>query len=77
MYADDTSLCSRSKDLKVLNGTLNEDLQRLVLWLQGNKLSECCQYRIATDCLKSIAKTFSGKWRSEGGILKLPLILDI
>ena len=39
MYADDTSLCSKSEDLKVLNGALNEDLQRLAFWLQGNKLS--------------------------------------
>ena len=35
MHADDTSLCSRSKGLK----GLNEDLQRLDYWLQGNKLS--------------------------------------
>ena len=29
VYADDTSLCSRSKDLKELNKALNEDLERL------------------------------------------------
>ena len=39
MYADDTSLCSRSKDLTELNKALSEDLQRLDYWLQGNKLS--------------------------------------
>ena len=39
MYADDASLCSRSKDLKLLNGALNKDLQRLAFWLQDNKLS--------------------------------------
>ena len=39
MYAYGTSLCSRLKDLKVLKGALNEDLQRLAFWLQGNKLS--------------------------------------
>ena len=39
MYADDTSLCSRSKDLKALNGALKEDLQCLDYWLQGNRLS--------------------------------------
>ena len=39
MYDDDTSLCSRSKDLKEVNKALNEDLQRLAYWLQGNKLS--------------------------------------
>ena len=39
MYADDTSLCFEPKDLKALNVALNEDLQRLDYWLQGNKLS--------------------------------------
>ena len=39
MYSDDTSLCSSPKDLKALNVALNEDLQRLDYWLQGNKLS--------------------------------------
>ena len=39
MYTDDTSPCSRSKDLKALNVVLNEDLQRLDYRLQGNKLS--------------------------------------
>ena len=39
MYADDTSLCSRSKDLKEFNKALNEYLERLDYWLQGNKLS--------------------------------------
>ena len=39
MYADDTSLCSRSKDVKALNGAMNEDLHCLDYWLQGNKFS--------------------------------------
>ena len=39
MYTDDTSVCSRSKEMKMLNGALNEDFQRLAYWLQGNKLS--------------------------------------
>ena len=39
MYADDTSLCFKSKDLSRLNETLNEDLSRLDAWLSSNKLS--------------------------------------
>ena len=38
MYADDTSLCSRSIDL-ALSGAPNEDFQRLNVWLRGNKFS--------------------------------------
>ena len=39
MYADDTSLCFKSKDLSRLNEALNEDLSRLDAWLNNNKLS--------------------------------------
>ena len=39
MYADDTSLCSKSKDLSRLNEALNEDLLRLDAWMISNKLS--------------------------------------
>ena len=39
MYAADTSLCSRSKNVKEFNKALNEDLQRPDYCLQGNKLS--------------------------------------
>ena len=39
MYADDTSLCFKSKDLSRLNEALNEDLSRLDAWLISNKLS--------------------------------------
>ena len=39
MYADDTSLCFKSKDLSRLNEALNEDLSRLDAWLINNKLS--------------------------------------
>ena len=39
MYADDTSLCFKSKDLSWLNEALNEDLSRLDAWLISNKLS--------------------------------------
>ena len=38
-YADDTSLCFKSKDLSRLNEALNEDLSRLDAWLINNKLS--------------------------------------
>ena len=39
MYADDTSLCFKSKDLSQLNETLNDDLPHLDTWLISNKLS--------------------------------------
>ena len=39
MYADDTSLCFKSKDLSRLNEALNKDLSRLDAWLISNKLS--------------------------------------
>ena len=39
MYADDTSLYFKSKDLSRLNEALNEDLSRLDAWLISNKLS--------------------------------------
>ena len=39
MYADDTSLCFKSKDLSQLNEALNEDLLRLDACLISNKLS--------------------------------------
>ena len=39
MYADDTSLIFKSKDLSRLNEALNEDLSRLNAWLISNKLS--------------------------------------
>ena len=39
MYADDTSLCFKSKDLSRLNEALNEELSRLDAWLSSNKLS--------------------------------------
>ena len=39
MYADDTSLCFKSKDFSRLNEALNEDLSCLDAWLSSNKLS--------------------------------------
>ena len=39
MYADDTSLCFKSKDLSRLNEALNEDLSCVDAWLISNKLS--------------------------------------
>ena len=39
MYADDTSLCLKSKDISQLNEAINVDLERLDSWLKGNKLS--------------------------------------
>ena len=39
MYADDTSLTLQSQDISQLNETINDDLRRLDVWVQGNKLS--------------------------------------
>jgi len=39
MYADDKSIHHSSKDIMQLNTALNEEIQRLDRWLQGNKLS--------------------------------------
>ena len=39
MYADDMSLCFKSKDLSRLNEALNEDLSCLDAWLVSKKLS--------------------------------------
>ena len=39
MYADDTSLCLKSKDISQLNEAINDDLEHLDSWLKGNKLS--------------------------------------
>ena len=38
-YADDTSLCLKSKDISQLNEAINVDLEHLDSWLKGNKLS--------------------------------------
>ena len=38
MYADDTSLCIKSKDLSRLNEALNEDLLRLDAWIISNRV---------------------------------------
>ena len=39
MYADDTSVCYRSKSITQLNEAINGDLRSLDTWLKGNKLS--------------------------------------
>ena len=39
MYADDTSLCLKSRNISQLNEAINGDLEHLDLWLKGNKLS--------------------------------------
>ena len=39
MYADDTSLCLKSKDISQLNEAINDDLEHLDAWLKGNKPS--------------------------------------
>ena len=40
MYADDTSLCLKSKDISELNMAMNRDLEHLDTWLKGNKYSQ-------------------------------------
>ena len=39
MYADNTSLCFKSKDISQLNRAMNRDLEDLDSWLKGNKFS--------------------------------------
>ena len=39
MYADDTTLFFRSKNIEDLNEVINNDLRDLDSWLSGNKLS--------------------------------------
>ena len=39
MYADDTSLCLKSKDISQLNEAINDDLEHLDSWLKGNELN--------------------------------------
>ena len=39
MYADDKSLCYQSSNINVLNEAINNDLNQLDTWHQGNKLS--------------------------------------
>ena len=39
MYADDTSLSYKSKDLTQLNMAINDDLRKLETWFKGNKIS--------------------------------------
>ena len=39
MYADDTNLALKSKNISQLTEALNDDLRNLHLWLKGNKLS--------------------------------------
>ena len=39
MYADDTSLSYKSKDLTQLNEAIDDDLKNLETWVIGNKIS--------------------------------------
>ena len=39
VYADDTSIHHCSTNITQLNKALNEDLERIDIWLKGNKLS--------------------------------------
>ena len=39
LFADDTNIFYQPKDIKVLMETLNNELKKVNLWLQANKLS--------------------------------------
>ena len=39
MYADDTSLTYASADLKLINDCVNDDLNKVYIWLSANKLT--------------------------------------
>ena len=39
LFADDTNLFSSHQDLKTLNNTINQELEKVTLWLAANKLS--------------------------------------
>ena len=39
MFADDTRLTASGKSIEEIELGLNEDLQKMRLWLQANKLS--------------------------------------
>ena len=42
LYVDNTGLTLQSKDISHIKETVNDDLKRLDLWMQGNKLSLKC-----------------------------------
>ncbi|CAH3149610.1 unnamed protein product [Porites lobata] len=39
MYADDTSLTYASADLNLINDCVNDDLNKVYIWLSANKLT--------------------------------------
>ena len=39
LYADDTTVIIKDKDLSILLQTLNVELEKLSIWLKANKLS--------------------------------------
>ena len=39
MHADDTSLTYASADLKLINDCVNDDLNKVYIWLSANKLT--------------------------------------
>ena len=40
MYADNISICLKSKDISQLNMAMNRDVEHLDTWLKGNKCSQ-------------------------------------
>ena len=39
LFADDTNMFKNGKDLKILQGIINKELERVSIWLKVNKLS--------------------------------------
>ena len=65
MYADDTTLFFRSKNIEDLNEAINNDLRDLDLWLSGNKLSlNVAKTQGMLICTKNKHKSLEGTGES-------------
>ena len=57
MYADDTSLCLKSKDISQLNRAMNRDFEALDAWLKSSKLSLNIVKPINVNCNQATTPT--------------------
>ena len=65
MYADDTSLFFRSKNIDDLNEAINNDLRDLHSWLSGKKLSlNVAETQGMLSCTKNNHKSLEGTGES-------------
>ena len=65
MYADDTTLFFRSKNIEDLNEAINNDLRDLDSWLSGNKLSlNVAKTQGMLICTKNKHKSLEGTGES-------------